>query len=148
MTMRSKKAQPRGLKGKDIKIMLDSVRNLLMAGLGAALITRDKVLEATKKWVDKGSISTAEAEKLADEIMEESKRQARNLGQTIEEAVRGVLKSLELAKARDLEALEERVKALEILAGIEAPQEAGPQDEEPATAQPGPSADQMPGGGQ
>lgn len=128
--------------------MLDSLRNLLMAGLGAALITRDKVLEATKKWVDKGSISASEAEKLADEIMEESKRQARNLGQSIEEAVRGVLKSMDLAKARDIEALEERVRALEIQAGIEKPQETCPKDEEPTTAQAGPAADQMPAGGQ
>ncbi len=125
--------------------MLDSLRNLLLAGLGAALITRDKVLEVAQKWVDKGSISAAEAEKLADEIMEESKRQARSLGQSIEEAVKSVLKSMELAKARDLEALEQRVRALEIQAGIAAPDEPAP-NEEVSTAQPGPTADQMPSG--
>jgi len=126
--------------------MLDSFRNLLMAGLGAALITRDKVLEVAQKWVDKGSMSAAEAEKLADEIMEESKQQARNLGQTIEEAVSSALKSMQLAKASELQALEARIRALEEQAGISNSAEPKAEDQQPATAQPGPAADQMPDG--
>lgn len=127
--------------------MLDNFRNLLMAGLGAALITRDKVLEVTQKWVEKGSMSAAEAEKLADEIMEESKQQARNLGQSIDEAVRGVLKSMQLAKASEIEALEARIKVLEQRAGIASADDLESGEPQPETAQPGPAADQMPKGG-
>ena len=124
--------------------MLDSFRNLLMAGLGAALITREKVLEVAQKWVDKGSMSATEAEKLADEIMEESKRQARSLGQSIDESVRGVLKSMELAKASELADLEERVAALEERLGQSVPDKASPESDEETFAKPGPASDQMP----
>lgn len=124
--------------------MLDSFRNLLMAGLGAALITREKVLEVAQKWVDKGSMSATEAEKLADEIMEESKRQARSLGQSIDESVRGVLKSMELAKANELADLEERVAALEERLGQSVPDESSPESDEESFAKPGPTSDQMP----
>ena len=124
--------------------MLDSFRNLLMAGLGAALITREKVLEVAQKWVDKGSMSATEAEKLADEIMEESKRQARSLGQSIDESVRGVLKSMELAKASELADLEERVAALEERLGQSAPDKSSPESDEESFATPGPASDQMP----
>jgi len=123
--------------------MLDNLRNLLLAGLGAALITRDKVLEVAQQWVDKGSLSAAEAEKLADEIMEESKRQARGLGQGIEDAVRGALKSMELAKAGEVAALEARVAALEERLGQ--PPAAEGQAEGQEAARHGP-ADQTPGG--
>ena len=126
--------------------MLDSFRSLLMAGLGAALITRDKVLEVAQKWVDKGAMSTAEAEKLADEIMEESKRQARSLGQSIEEAVRGVLKSMELAKASQLADLEERVAALEERLGQAPPDQASPEGDDDSAFKPGPAGDQTPEG--
>ena len=124
--------------------MLDSFRNLLMAGLGAALITREKVLEVAQKWVDKGSMSATEAEKLADEIMEESKRQARSLGQSIDESVRGVLKSMELAKASELAELEERVAALEERLGQSVPDKSSPESDEEPFAKPGPASDQMP----
>ena len=124
--------------------MLDSFRNLLMAGLGAALITREKVLEVAQKWVDKGSMSATEAEKLADEIMEESKRQARSLGQSIDESVRGVLKSMELAKASELADLEERVAALEERLGQSVPDKSSPESDEETFAKPGPASDQMP----
>ncbi len=124
--------------------MLDNLRNLLMAGLGAALITRDKVLEVAQTWVDKGSMSSSEAEKLADEIMEESKRQARNLGQSMEDAARGVMKNMELAKASQLAELEERVAALEERLGQSAPVKPRAPSEDASTAKPGPASDQMP----
>jgi polyhydroxyalkanoate synthesis regulator phasin len=124
--------------------MLDSFRNLLLAGLGAALITRDKVLEVTQKWVDKGAMSASEAEKLADEIMEESKRQARSLGQSIEEMVQGIMKNMELAKASQLQDLERRVTELEMrLAQPAAGGESAP-SQEAASAKPGPAPDQVP----
>jgi polyhydroxyalkanoate synthesis regulator phasin len=126
--------------------MLDSFRNLLMAGLGAALITRDKVLEVAQKWVDKGSISAAEAEKLADEIMEESKQQARNLGQSIEEAVNSALKNMQLAKASEIEDLEARIRVLEQQAGLASADDSEAGEAQAETAQPGPAADQMPEG--
>jgi polyhydroxyalkanoate synthesis regulator phasin len=124
--------------------MLDSFRNLLMAGLGAALITRDKVLEVAQKWVDKGSMTASEAENLADEIMEESKRQARSLGQSIEEAVRSVMKNMELAKASQLEDLEGRVAALEDRLSQPSPEQPVAPSQDSSTSQPGPAPDQMP----
>jgi polyhydroxyalkanoate synthesis regulator phasin len=126
--------------------MLDNFRNLLMAGLGAALITRDKVMEVTQKWVDKGSMSAAEAEKLADEIMEESKQQARNLGQSIDETLRNLLKNMQLAKASQVEALEARIRVLEQHAGIAPEDDSQAEGPQPETVQPGPGADQMPEG--
>jgi polyhydroxyalkanoate synthesis regulator phasin len=124
--------------------MLDSFRNLLLAGLGAALITRDKVLEVTQKWVDKGSMSASEAEKLADEIMEESKRQARSMGQSIEETVQGFMKNMELAKASQLQDLERRVADLEMRLAQPAAGGEDATNQDSTSAQPGPASDQMP----
>lgn len=97
--------------------MYESVRNLLLAGLGAAVLTKEKVLEATRQFVDQGRMTAAEAERVAEEVVEESRQQARSLGESlaekIEAGVKRAVEALDLVNHQEFEALSARVAQLE-----------------------------------
>lgn len=63
--------------------------------------------------VEKGELSAAEAEKLAEEVVAESKRQAQAMGDKLSEAAREAAMNLNLASKEEVEALSERVARLE-----------------------------------
>ena len=93
--------------------MYESIRNLFLAGLGAAVLTKDKVLELTNHLVEQGKLSSSEAEKMAEDLVEESRRQAKNLGEMLEQGLGKAVEALNLASRPELRELEERVAALE-----------------------------------
>ena len=93
--------------------MYQNVRNLLLAGLGAAVLTRDKVLEATRQLVEQGRMSAAEAERVADEVVEESRRQAKGLGEKLDAGARRAVEALDLVNRQELDHLAQRVAELE-----------------------------------
>ncbi len=93
--------------------MYESVRNLLLAGLGAAVLTKDKVLELTRQFVEQGKMSSGEAEKMAEDLAEESRRQARAWSEKVEQGVGKAVEALRLASREELKSLEMRVRALE-----------------------------------
>lgn len=114
--------------------MYEAVRNLLLAGLGAAVVTKDKVMDLTRSFVEQGKMSAAEAEKLADDLAEESRRQAKGLGERIEAGARKAVEALRLVGRTEHELLLDRVERLEQrLAALE--EKTGPA-EPPAPDQP------------
>ena len=56
--------------------MLETIKNLMLASLGAAVLTKEKAMQFMDQAVQRGEMSAAEAEKVADEVVAESKRQA------------------------------------------------------------------------
>jgi len=93
--------------------MYEPIRNLLLAGLGAAVLTKDKVLELTRQLVEQGKLSTGEAEKMAEDLAEESRRQTKNWGEMLDQGIRKAVEALSLASREELKDLEARVTALE-----------------------------------
>ncbi|MBN2123164.1 MAG: phasin family protein [Deltaproteobacteria bacterium] len=92
--------------------MFELIKKSLLAGLGAAVVTKEKVEETTKKLVDEGKISMEEAEKLSKELLESGQAQWQELQSKITAAVKKAVSSLDLAARKDLEALEEKVEDL------------------------------------
>lgn len=93
--------------------MLETVKNLMLAGLGAAVLTKEKAMHLMQQAVEKGELSAAEAEKMADEVVAESKRQAQAMGDKLGEAAREAAMNLNLAPKEELEELRGRVAELE-----------------------------------
>jgi polyhydroxyalkanoate synthesis regulator phasin len=100
--------------------MLDLIKKGMLAGLGAAVLTRDKVLEATRKLVDEGKLSNDEAETLTDELIKSGEREWEEAGAKIHSSFRKVSESLEVVRKKDfldllakVETLEQRLAELE-----------------------------------
>jgi polyhydroxyalkanoate synthesis regulator phasin len=54
--------------------LIEMIRKSLLASLGAAVVTKEKVEAATQRLVEDGKISRDEAEKLANELVELQER--------------------------------------------------------------------------
>jgi len=89
------------------------MKNLMLAGLGAAVLTKEKAMRLMQQAVEKGELSAAEAEKMAEEVVAESRRQAQAMGDKLTEAARETALNLNLASKEEMEELRGRVAELE-----------------------------------
>jgi polyhydroxyalkanoate synthesis regulator phasin len=93
--------------------MLDTIKKSLLATLGAAVVTKEKVEAATRGWVEEGKISRAEAERLAQELVESGQHQWHDLQTRITEMVRKGLDTLDIGSKKEFRDLKARVEELE-----------------------------------
>ena len=53
--------------------MIDLVKKTMLAGVGLAVVTKDKVLESLDELVEKGKLTREEAAAMSEKIVEEGK---------------------------------------------------------------------------
>ncbi len=95
------------------KTVFDAIKKSLLAGLGAAVVTKQMVQQAAHTFVDQGKISTEEAERLAEDLIRSGEHQWNDLQSRINESVRKGLDNLDINSRRELEELKDRLNALE-----------------------------------
>jgi polyhydroxyalkanoate synthesis regulator phasin len=93
--------------------MLEMIRKSLLATLGAAVVTKEKVEEATRIWVDEGKISRSEAERLAEDLVESGQHQWQEIQTRVSETVRRGLDTLDIGSKKEFRDLQARVEELE-----------------------------------
>jgi polyhydroxyalkanoate synthesis regulator phasin len=93
--------------------MIDLIKKSVMAGIGAAMVTKEKVEEALGDFVRQGKVSAADAAIMAEKIAEQGRREFDELGSRLSAKVKEFnAKADEKTQAR-LTALEQRVRVLE-----------------------------------
>jgi polyhydroxyalkanoate synthesis regulator phasin len=55
--------------------MLELLKKGMFVGIGAAMLTRDKIREATRMLVEEGKLSSDEAEKLTEDLVKSGERE-------------------------------------------------------------------------
>lgn len=104
---------PSGFCGISFIVMMDVIKKTLLAGVGAAVITKDKVEAALSEFVDQGKVSSREAREMAEKIADQGRREFETMTRVLDEKLRERF-SREDRKAQErLDALEARVAALE-----------------------------------
>lgn len=98
--------------------MIDLIKKTLLAGVGAAVITKDKVEAALGDFVQQGKVSTAEARAMADKIATEGRREFETLSHELNEKLRDTFTSSQRKLQERVAALESRVAALEQIAAV------------------------------
>lgn len=93
--------------------MLELLKKSVMAGLGAVMVTRDKVREATRALVEEGRLSTDEAEKLGEDLVKSGERQWEEFNTKFQSSMRKVSENLEVVRKKDFQDLKARVELLE-----------------------------------
>ena len=93
--------------------MLELLRKGLMAGIGAVVLTTEKVQEAVKKLVEEGKISTEEGEKLAQELVKSGERQWEEITTKMADTTKKWSEGMEYVKRKELEELKERLAKVE-----------------------------------
>ncbi len=93
--------------------MFELMKKTLLAGLGTAVITRTKVKEIMEKMVDQGKITSEEAERYTQELMENGEKELKEISDQISKSLGRLPSTFNLAEKDTLDALLSRVDNLE-----------------------------------
>ncbi|MEM5790410.1 MAG: hypothetical protein AAGU11_24070 [Syntrophobacteraceae bacterium] len=100
--------------------MLEMLRKSFLAGLGAVVVTRDKIRDATKTLVEEGKITSDEAERFADDLVKSGEREWEDVNSKIQSSMKKLSENVDVVRKKDvqdmrarIELLEQRVKLLE-----------------------------------
>jgi polyhydroxyalkanoate synthesis regulator phasin len=93
--------------------MLELMKKGLMAGIGAVVLTSEKVQETIRKLVEEGKITTDEGEKLAQDLVKTGERQWEEISSAIADKTKKWSESIEIVKREEFEQLKARVENLE-----------------------------------
>ena len=91
----------------------DAVRKGLLTGLGAALLTRERIGQVMDRLVQEGKVTTDEARRMTDELVEKGRGEFKDLQERIQESLHKGLRELDVATTKDHETLEKRIESLE-----------------------------------
>lgn len=98
--------------------MIDLIKKTLLAGVGAAVITKDRVEAALGEFVDQGKVSAREAREMADKISEQGRREFESISHELSDKVRDRFTSADRKTNNRIDALEARIAVLEQRAGV------------------------------
>jgi polyhydroxyalkanoate synthesis regulator phasin len=93
--------------------MIDTIKKTLLAGVGAALVTKDKVESALDDFVKQGKVSSAEARQMAEKIADQGRREFETLSHELNEKMKEKFTGGEQRLMARIDALEARLAALE-----------------------------------
>ena len=101
--------------------MIESFKKTLLAGLGAAVVTREKVQEGLQEFVKQGKISAADARAMAEKVAAEGRREFEDVSAKLGERAREFMAGFDSKYLTRIELLEARVDALERKLGVKSP---------------------------
>lgn len=93
--------------------MNESVRKMVLMGMGIAALTREKVEQLAEELVEKGEISEGESKDFVKDMMKRSEQQRGELEKKIESEVKKASAKLNLATKDDIKRMEKKIAALE-----------------------------------
>jgi len=93
--------------------MWDFAKKTFAFGLGAAMLTGDKLRQFVDEAVERGEMSKDEGKKFVEEVRQRGEEERRKIQARIREQVRKMLREAGCVDASRVEALEKKVEALE-----------------------------------
>jgi polyhydroxyalkanoate synthesis regulator phasin len=93
--------------------MLQDIRKGLMSGLGAVVLTREKIETVCRKLVEDTKMSKEDAQKLADELYYAGEKQWGDFEKIFKDAVRATMDSLDIGSSNDLRLLKDKLDNIE-----------------------------------
>ena len=93
--------------------MLEKIGKGLLAGLGAVLLTKEKVEEIVGKLAKDAKLSNEDKRRLIDELVETGERQWAEMDKTVTEFIRKSLDKMDVGSRKEIVELKERLNNLE-----------------------------------
>ena len=93
--------------------MIDAIKKAVLAGVGAAAITREKAESALNELVEKGKLSATDAKDAARKIADDGKREFDEASKTLETRFDSMMARLGRGQAERIDKLETKVATLE-----------------------------------
>ena len=95
--------------------LVEGLRKLVLASLGAVAMTRDVVEAFVNKLVERGELAQKDGEKLVKELrsrVRESRPQVQRVGERVEQGVEEFLNRLNIPSKRDIDDLSAKIAQL------------------------------------
>lgn len=92
--------------------IMDSMRRVLLASIGLAVVTRDEIKEFIDKMVERGEIAEQEGKKLYAELMEKRKKKTIEAEEVASNRMRDMLDRMDVPTKADIEVLSDKITAL------------------------------------
>ena len=94
-------------------IMIDLVKKSMLAGVGLAVVTKDKVLESLDELVERGRLTREEAAEMSDKIVQEGRTETEKARVEASKLFNDMLHRANVVNKDQYDALAARVTALE-----------------------------------
>jgi len=93
-------------------MVYETLRKLLLAGLGTVVVAQDEMEHFIEKMVEKGEIAEKDARKLVKEVVDRRKEGAKKAEAEIDKRVEEALNRMNIPTKVDIEALSNKITAL------------------------------------
>ena len=93
--------------------MIDLLKKTLLAGVGAAVVTKDKIEASLDEFVRQGKVNAADARIMADKIAEQGRKEFDDLANDLNNRIAAMFDRNNAESRVRIAALEERVRILE-----------------------------------
>ncbi len=93
--------------------MIELIKKAMLTGLGLASLTKEKVAEIGRDFIEQGKLSQQEGEKLMDELLAKVEESKQEIKKQVDERVEEILKKMNLARISDLDELKRQIKELQ-----------------------------------
>jgi len=113
--------------------MIENIRNTLLAGLGAASFSKEKLQTVLDDLVRRGDLTREQGKKLLDELLEKGRSESRSAADKVAKEIARLIDKSPFVSRREFNRLVDRVRSLEVKLGAEAPEEVEPAEESSPT---------------
>ena len=93
--------------------MIDLIKKTLLAGVGATIITKEKVEEAMQDFIRQCKVSAGDARLMADKIAEQGRKEFEEMSAELVAKFKELAERADFSHKARVEALEARVRKLE-----------------------------------
>jgi len=92
--------------------MIDLIKKTLLTGIGVVALTKEKIEEVAKEFVEKGKITEQEGRALVEDLVARSEESRIEFQKQVEEKVESVMKKMNLAKQSEVDALRDELEEI------------------------------------
>lgn len=93
--------------------MIELIKKAMLTGLGMASLTKDKIEEIGRDFIEQGKLSQQEGEKLMEELRARAEESKLEIKKQIEQRIEEILKKMDLVRKSDLDELKQQIKELQ-----------------------------------
>jgi polyhydroxyalkanoate synthesis regulator phasin len=93
--------------------MIDLIKRTLLTGIGAAAMTKEKVEDLGKKFIQEAKLSEAEGKKFLDELTKKTQDARGALEKIVHDAIDKALTTIEVPTRKEVTELRARIAELE-----------------------------------
>ena len=94
--------------------MFELIRKTILAGLGAATLTKEKADKLVDELIKRGEITAEERPKLVRDLLARAEESKRELEGKVNEAVESAIESLGIPSKADIDALSGKIEQLTV----------------------------------